>query len=38
MHDPLYELTSQRQKGQFAIGSVGVEEPVIEHVERPDAN
>ena len=29
LRDPLYEPTSQRQKGQFAIGSVGVEELVM---------
>jgi hypothetical protein len=27
--DPLYEPTSQKQKGQFAVGSVGVEELVM---------
>jgi hypothetical protein len=29
LSDPLYEPTSQRQKGQFAVGSVGVEELVM---------
>jgi hypothetical protein len=29
LSDPLYEPTSQKQKGQFAVGSVGVEELVM---------